>query len=127
MPFAVGSGLAAQYLVKDEVTYGVAPSLTSGADCFEANSDTLELKKTTVTGEGLAAGRVYQRTKRRVLTNYDVSGALPMNLPTRNLGFWLRYMIGDFTETPTQLLTSGVYQTVFTPKSAQFGHSFTLQ
>jgi Phage tail tube protein len=122
-----GSGLSTQVVVKDEVTYGVAPSLTSGVDSFEVNSDTLELKKTTVQGLGLAAGHVYPRTKRRVLTNYDVSGSLPLDLPTRNLGFFLRYMLGDFTETPTQIGSSGIYKAVFQPKSTQFGHSFTLQ
>lgn len=124
----VGSGLATQFVVKDEATYGVAPSLTSGVDSFEITSDTLELKKTTVTGEGLAAGHVYQRTRRRVLTNYDVSGAVPLNLPTRNLGFFLRYMIGDFTETPAQIGATGIYKTVFTPKSGMApNHSFTIQ
>ena len=123
----VGSGLAAQIVAKDETTYGVAPSLASGIDSFEFKSETLELKKTTVEGEGLAGGRVYRRTKRRVLTNYDVNGDVVMELPTRNLGFWLRYMVGDFTETPTQIGVTGIYKAVFQPKSTQFGHSFTLQ
>jgi len=123
----VGSGLAAQLVTKDETTYGVAASLTSGVDSFEFDSDTLELKKTAVTGAGLAAGKVYERTKRRVVTNYDVTGDIVMDCPTRNLGFWLRYMIGDFTETPTQIGSTGIYKTVFQPKSTQFGHSFTVQ
>src|SRR5579859_1465813 len=123
----VGSGLAAQLVVKDEATYGVAPSLTSGIDSFEFKSDTLELKKTTVDGEGLAAGRVYKRLKRRVLTNYDANGDVVMELPTRNLGFWLRYMVGDFAATPVQVGTTGIYKTVFQPVSGLKGHSFTLQ
>lgn len=123
----VGSGLAAQLVVKDEATFGVAPSLASGADSFEIKSETLELKKTAVMADGLAAGKVYERTKRRVVTNYDVNGEISMDGPTRNLGFWLRYMVGDFTETPTQISTSGVYKTVFQPKSNLFGHSFTAQ
>jgi hypothetical protein len=127
MSFTVGSGLSSQILVKDEATWGVAPSLTSGADSFEFKSDTMELKKTTVVGEGLAPTFVFHRAKRRVLTNYDCNGDLSMELPTRNLGFWLRHMVGDFTETPTQILTSGVYKTVFQPKSSFFGHSFCMQ
>ena len=123
----VGSGLAAQLVVKDEATYGVAPSLTSGIDAFEFKSDTLELKKTTVEGEGLAAGRVYRRTKRRVLTAYDLNGDINMELPTRNLGFWLRYMVGDFSETPAQIGVTGVYKTVFQPTNTMFGHSFCVQ
>ena len=123
----VGSGLDSQIVVKDEATYGIAPALTSGIDSFEFKSETMELKKTTVEGEGLAPGRVYRRTKRRVLTNYDVTGDINMELPTRNLGYWLRYMLGDFADTPQQMGTTGVYQTVFQPVSTQFGHSFTLQ
>src|SRR5215469_5000487 len=128
MTISVGSGLAAQILAADETTYGVAASLTS-PHSYEFKSETLELKKTTVVGEGLAAGHVYPRTRRRVLTNYDVNGAVNMEAPTRQLGFWLRYMIGDFTAstTPTQIGVSGIYSSVFQPRSTHFGHSFTLQ
>ena len=124
----VGSGLAAQLVVKDEATYGVAPALTSGINSYEFKGETLELKKTTVDGEGLAAGRVYKRTRRRVLTNYDVTGDIVMEMPTRNLGWWARYMIGDFSNSaPVELASSGIYRTVFQPVSTQFGHSFTVQ
>src|SRR5690242_18558494 len=123
----VGSGLAAQLVVKDEATYGVVPALTSGIDSFEFDSDTLELKETRVDGSGLAAGRVYKRARRSVLTNFDANGDVVMKLPTRNLGFWLRYMVGDFAATPTEILTSGIYQTVFQPVSSFKGHSFALQ
>lgn len=126
---AVGSGLAAQLVVKDEATFGVAPSLTSGIESFEFKSETLELKKTTVVGEGLAAGRIYQRIKRRVLTNYDVTGDVVMELPTRGMNFWLSYMLGSWGQanaTPAQLTTTGVYQSIHQP-GGNFGHSFTLQ
>lgn len=123
----VGSGLATQVVVKDEGTFGVAPSLTSGVNSYEIKSETLELKKTTVDGEGMAAGHVFHRTKRRVLTNYDVTGDIVMELPTRNLGWWLRYMIGDFAETPAQIGSTGIYKTVFQPVSGLLGHSFTAQ
>lgn len=127
MAIPVGSGLAAQIVAKDETTYGVAPSLSSGVDSFEFNSETLELKKTPLQGQGLAAGHVYLRTKRRIVSNYDVTGDIAMDCPTRNLGFWLRHMVGDFTETPTQVGTSGIYKTVFQPKSGLHGHSFCIQ
>jgi Phage tail tube protein len=123
----VGAGLGAQLVVKDESTWGVAPSLASGLDAYEFNSETMELKKTSVDGQGLAAGHVYKRAKRRVLTNYDCNGDVAMDLPTRNLGWWLRYMVGDFTETPTQIASSGIYKTIFQPKSSLTGHSFTMQ
>lgn len=124
---AVGSGLAAQIVVKDESTYGVAPSLSSGIDSFEFLSETLELKKTAVTGHGLSAGQVYDRTKRRVVTNYAVTGDIKMDCPTRNLGFWLRYMIGGFGGTPTEIGSTGIYQSMYQPVDNMQGHSFTLQ
>ena len=126
---ATGSGLSAQIVAKDEVTYGVAPALTSAVLSYEILNETLELKKTVVQGEGLAAGKVYNRTKRRVLTNYDVNGAMTMNLPTRDMVFWLRYMLGSWGQakaTPTQMATTGVYQSIHQPGSSM-GHSFTLQ
>jgi hypothetical protein len=123
----VGSGIAAQLVAKDEVTYGVAPSLASGIDSFEFTSETMELKKTSVQSDGLAAGHVYERAKRRVLTNYDVGGAVNMDLPTRQLAFWLRYMVGDFTESITQMGVTGFYTSTYQPKSNQFGHSFSMQ
>lgn len=129
MAIAVGSGLATQLVVKDETTYGVAASLATGTDSFEIKSETLELKKTAVTGEGLASGHVYHRTKRRVLTNYDVNGSVTMDMPTRGLAFWLRYMLGSFGQTlaaPTQIGTTGIFKSVHQP-GAMGGHSFTLQ
>lgn len=122
----VGSGLASQIVVQDEDTYGVAAALDA-VDSFEFQSETIELKKTAVDSNGLAPEHVYRRTKRRVLTNYDVNGAVTMDLPTRNLGFFLRYMLGDFTHTVTEISTSGVYKTIFQPVDTQVGHSFTLQ
>lgn len=129
MGIPVGSGLATQVVAKDEVTYGVAPDLTTGVDSYEIKSDTLELKKTAVTSEGLSAGKLYLRTKRRVVTNYDVTGALHMDAPTRNLAFWLRYMVGSFGQTlaaPTEVGATGIYKSVHQP-GAMAGYSFSLQ
>jgi hypothetical protein len=78
-------------------------------------SETLELKKDRCHLSGHGWREVYNRTKQRVLTNYDVNGALNMELPSRNLGWWLRYMVGDWVasgiHTPTQIGVTGVYKT----------------
>jgi len=88
MPYpAVGSGIATQFMANGESTYGIAQTMAS-ARSYEIKSETLELKKNTVQGEGLAAGRLYDRTKRRVLTTYDVSGGVTLDLPTRQLAFF---------------------------------------
>lgn len=125
---AVGAGLAAQIVAQAETTYGVAPSLAA-ARSYEFKSESLELKKTTVTGEGLAAGKVYQRAKRRVLTNYDLSGNIVMELPTRQMAFWAQFMVGSFGQTlatPTQIGVSGIYASYHQPGTFT-GHSFAIQ
>jgi hypothetical protein len=125
---AVGSGLAAQFVATDEVTFGVAPSLAA-ARSYEMKSETMELKKTAVTGEGLAAGKVYQRTKRRVQTVYDSNGTVSLDLPTRQMAFWARHMVGSFgytLVTPTQIASSGVYKSVHWPGPLG-GKSFVMQ
>lgn len=136
MPYpVVGSGISTQVVATAEGTYGVAPSLAS-ARSYEAKSETLELKKTTVQGEGLAAGRLYDRTKRRVLTNYMASGGLVLDCPTRQLAFWLQYMVGSFGQTlatPTQVGVTGIYKSVHQgiggaqTVGGMLGHSFSIQ
>lgn len=124
----VGSGLSSQIVATAEATYGVAPSL-AGARSYEFGNESLELKKTTVQGEGLAAGKLYPRTKRRVLTMYDVNGSVSMDLPTRQMAFWAQFMVGSFGQslaTPTQISTSGIYKSVHVPGTLA-GHSFCLQ
>lgn len=126
-PIAVASGLAAQLVADNETTYGVSSLAT--ARSYEMISETLELKKKVVEGKGLAAGKVYSRTKRRVVVSYDVSGNIVMELPTRQLAFWIQHMLGSFGQTlatPTVVGTTGIYKSVHQPGSFK-GHSFTVQ
>jgi hypothetical protein len=136
MPYpSVASGLGTQVVAGDEGAFGVAANLTAGRS-YEIKSETLALKKTTVQGQGLAAGRVYDRSKRRVLTNYDMGGAIVMDLPTRQLAFWLNYMIGSWGQTlvaPTQIGSTGIYQSIHQGLGGSqlvggmLGHSFSVQ
>jgi hypothetical protein len=125
---AVASGIGGQIVATSEATYGVAPSLAS-ARSYEFKNETLEMKKKTVQGEGLHAGGLYSRTKRRVLVNYDVAGNIVMDCPTRQLAFWIQYMLGSFGEanaTPAEIGTTGIYKSIHQPGST-FGYSFTVQ
>src|SRR5580765_3522800 len=92
---ALGSGIASQLVYQDEVTYGVAPSLASAIP-LEFKSETLELKKTTVQGQGLHGGGLYDRAGRRVLTNYDAGGGISLDLQTRRLNKLLFAMLGSY-------------------------------
>jgi len=128
----IGAGLASQLVALNEVTYGVAPTLTSPRT-YEFKSESLKLKKNTVQGQGLHGKSgtlpLYDRAKRRVLTTYEAAGTISMDLPGNQLGFWLQHMIGSYGQTlatPTQLATTGVYQQVHQPGSLQ-GFSFCVQ
>jgi tail tube protein len=128
----VGSGLASQIVALDEVTFGVAPTLTTPRT-YEFKTETLALKKNIVQGQGLhgASGTLplYDRTLRRVVTTYTADGQITMDLPGNQLGFWLQAMIGSYGQanaTPTQISTSGVYKQIHQPGSLQ-GDSFCVQ
>lgn len=90
----IASGIGGQLLCLPEVTYGVAPTLTSPI-CWEYNTEGLELKKTTVQGRGLHAGGRFDRGKRRVVTNYEAGGPIDMDLPSRNLNTLLKACMGS--------------------------------
>lgn len=130
---AVGSGIATQMVYKPETTYGVAPSLTSTIESLEIKSETLELTKTTVQGQGLHAGGLYDRAARRVLTNYSVQGGIVMDLQTRFIGTLIQNMIGSFGYTlATPTLVSGtIYKSVHWPSGTSNyglqGHSLCFQ
>lgn len=128
----IGSGIDAQLLGQIEGTYGVAADLSTPTS-WEFKSETLEGKKTTVQGEGLHAGGMYARSRRRVLTNWDAGGGIVMDLPTKNLNLLLKLMLGSSDTsvfatngTLAELATSGAYQAVHIPGDLG-GTSLTLQ
>lgn len=128
----VGSGLAGQIVGLNEVTYGVAPTLTSPRT-YEFKTETLAMKKNVVQGQGLhgASGTIplYDRTARRILATWEAGGNITMDLPGNQLGFWLQAMIGSYGQanaTPAQLSTTGVYKQVHQPGSLQ-GDSICVQ
>lgn len=122
------AGLGAQWCFLDEATYGVAPSLAS-AKFYACDKDSLQLKKVTKQGTGIFAGSLAPRAARRRPTEYSVQGALPMDIPMRDLNPWLKRMFGSYGQsgaTLTQDGTTGAYS------SSHFlgdltGHSFCAQ
>jgi Phage tail tube protein len=126
----VNSGIGAQLVGQLETTYGVAPALT-GANLMplEFNTESLELKKTAVQGKGLHAGGLHNRAARRKVTNYECSGNIAMDLPTRYINQLLMLMFGSKSLTPatlTQIATSGVYSATHGP-GTMLGSSATFQ
>jgi hypothetical protein len=128
---AVASGIGTQLIYKPETTFGVVPAALSTNEALEIRSETLEMVKTTVQGQGLHAGGLYDRAKRRVLTNYDVNGGFVMDLQTRFIGNLIQAMVGSYGyagATPTQIGVTGIYKSVHWPTSPGLqGHSLCFQ
>ena len=99
---ALPSGLGAQWCFFDETTYGVAPALTT-AVFYAADKDSLQLKKTTKQGTGIFAGSLAPRAARRRATEYMVQGALPLDLPMRQMNPWLKRMFGSYGQAKSAL------------------------
>jgi Phage tail tube protein len=116
----VGSGISAQLMYCLEAfdgsgTWGVFPTATTPIGVWrplEFKSETLALKKTTVQGQGLHAGGLFDRLSRRVLTNYDAGGTVSFDLPNRNLNAILQAMTGSPNSTVVGLDTANV---IYTP------------
>lgn len=125
---ALRSGLGGQWAAIDEATYGVVPSLSS-ALFYAADNDSLELKKTPKQGAGIFAGSLAPRSSRRVITEYAAGGALPMDLPQRQMNPWLYRMFGSYGQAAavlTQDNSTMAYKSTHV-LGAIDGHSFALQ
>lgn len=135
-PPIVGSGISSQLAFLPEATWALCASGTfTGARPLEYKSESLELKKTTVQGQGMHAGGLFDRLNRRVLTNYAVSGSITCDLPNRNLNYLLQNMTGSPNTlvtgasalyTPTQISTTGAYQSYHSPGNTK-GLSLSFQ
>ena len=122
------SGLGGQWAVIDEATYGVVPSLAA-ALFYAADNDSLKLKKTPKQGAGIFAGSLAPRASRRVITEYSAAGALPMDLPQRQMNTWLYRMFGSYGQTPAALTedaSTSAYSATHNLGPIE-GHSFALQ
>jgi hypothetical protein len=91
-------GLRASLGVAQESTVG---TIATPSRSFEFASETLQLKKTIVQGQGLRAGVKFDRAARRSFTTRDVGGGFTMDLPTKGAGILLKNMLGS-TATAVQ-------------------------
>lgn len=131
----IGSGIASQLMYVPETTWGTCPTSSPVWRPLEFKSESLELKKTTVQGQGLHASGLFDRAGRRVLTNYDVNGSITCDLPNRNLNALFQAMTGSPSTlvagaaakvTPTELSTTLAYESYHTPGNTG-GYSLTFQ
>ncbi|MFE1272066.1 phage tail tube protein [Streptomyces sp. NPDC058758] len=119
---AIGSGLGAQIGIAAESTYGtyVAPTVFP-----EFTKESLVLKKTVATSQGIAAGRLMALASRRVVTQKEVSGSLDMEVASRGMGILLQALMGT-TVTPVQQGVTTAYLQTHTLADT-WGKSLTIQ
>jgi hypothetical protein len=119
---AVGSGLSSTLGIATETTVGTPVAVTR---FVEFNTESLQLKKTTVQGQGLRGGALVRRAQRRNYVARAAGGDINFDVPTSGFGLFLQHMLGSFTTTPTSL-GGGVFQQVHNVASLQ-GKTFTTQ
>ncbi|MGW0032125.1 phage tail tube protein [Streptomyces sp. NPDC003314] len=119
---AIGSGLGAQLGIAAETTYGtfVAPTRF-----IEFTKESLQLKKTTATSSGIAAGRLMALASRRVVTQREASGSLELEVTNKGMGPLLQALMGT-SVTPVQQGVTTAYLQTHTLADT-WGKSLTIQ
>lgn len=122
---AFRSGLGAQLTAVLETTVGtyVAPSTA-----FEFNDESLELEAQWLESQGIKQGVGIGRVSRAAISRKTVKGDITMEAADRKMGRWLKAAAGTngVQPTPTQIATSGAYQTRFDPFD-RVGVGMTIQ
>lgn len=118
---AYGAGIGAQLGIKTEVTFNTGVTVDRW---YEFTSESIKYNKNTTQGMGLRAGGVVPRSQRRVVTTFDASGDIDLDLPTRGLGLLLGHAMGTFPTATNP--ASGVYSYAFTLGDTS-ATSFTCQ
>lgn len=119
---ALGSGLSSTLGIATETTPGT-PVVVSRF--LEYDSETLQMKKHTVQGNGLRGGALLRRGSRRVMVAREAQGDITLDAPTTGLGLLLQHMLGSFATTPTSL-GGGLYRQIHNIGPLQ-GKAFTTQ
>jgi hypothetical protein len=121
MPFP-GSGLGSALMYGAESTW----STTVTPDhALEFDSENMAAIKNTNQGLGLRQSADFARAARHRITERGAMGGWTMDVPANKFGLLLKHAIGSAT-TPTQIATSGAYQTYFTWAS-NVGLGLTVQ
>jgi hypothetical protein len=90
---AIGSGIGASLGIATETTFNTGVTVTR---FYEFTSESTNYNKNASVGMGLRAGGLLPRSQRRVITTFDATGSLVLDLPTRGLGLLLAHSMGSF-------------------------------
>lgn len=105
-----GSGLGSALLYGAETTW--ATTVTPD-HALEFDSETLTAVKNSNQGLGLRQSADFPRSNRHRVVERGATGGWTMDVPSNKFGLLLKHALGAAT-TPTQIATSGAYQTYFT-------------
>ncbi|WP_062207985.1 phage tail tube protein [Streptomyces sp. NBRC 109706] len=119
---AIGSGLGAQVGIAAESSYGV---YTAPTRFVEFTSEGLKFQKTTAQSSGIAAGRLVDRSSRRVVTTVGAAGELAMEVFTRGMGVLFQALMGSTVAPEQQEETDAYLQEHLLADT--FGKSLTVQ
>ena len=113
---AIGSGIGSSFGIATETTFNTGVTVSR---FYEFTSENTNYNKNTAVGMGLRAGGLLPRSQRRVVTTFDATGDVVMDLPTRGLGLLLAHSMSSF---PSKVGNSFTF-TLGDP----YGKSFTAQ
>ena len=113
---AIGSGIGSSFGIATETTFNTGVTVSR---FYEFTSENTNYNKNTSVGMGLRAGGSVPRSQRRVVTTFDATGDVVMDLPTRGLGLLLAHSMSSF---PSKVGNSFTF-TLGDP----YGKSFTAQ
>jgi len=120
---ALASGLGSQFALAQETTYA---TVVTPNRFYEFNSETFKREPTYLESVGLRAGRTFQPAGRVVQTTRQGSGAVAMDIPTRQFGSILNLM-HQLTVTPVQQGVTTAYKQTHLVGTSQPNRSATLQ
>ena len=113
---AIGSGIGSSFGIATETTFNTGVTVSR---FYEFTSENTNYNKNTAVGMGLRAGGLLPRSQRRVVTTFDATGDVVLDLPTRGLGLLLAHSMSSF---PSKVGNSFTF-TLGDP----YGKSFTAQ
>jgi hypothetical protein len=121
---AIPSGLSAQLMTAEEVTYGT-PVTTDRA--YEFRQESLKLEVQRIESSALRAGTRMQRSDRWTPGRRSVSGDVTMELGTKGFGRWWKHALGGVATTqPDAANSPTVYKHTFTPGDLPIGQTIQV-
>lgn len=117
-------GLAAQFGMVDETTFGTSPTVTR---FLEFNDESVAFTKDRINSSGLRAGRRVLRTTQWVTGKQNVTGDIDFEWQQQGMGLLLKHMLGGIaTAQPNAGSNPTVYEHTATVGTLD-GKSFTCQ